>query len=63
MTYSKTELIVREYGENEGPETYEDVAEIFAAIYGRQPDADDGDVGEVWSTCCAAVRDVAGRQP
>jgi hypothetical protein len=38
------------------PESYNDAAEIFAALYGRLPDDEDGDQGQVWSLCCAAVQ-------
>ena len=41
--------------EDEGPETYEEAAELFGALYDRAPDAEDGDMGNVWSLCCAAV--------
>lgn len=39
------------------PESYEEAAEIFAALYERRPDADDGDGDQamVWSLCCAYV--------
>jgi hypothetical protein len=47
---------VRSCGEDDGPESYDDAAEVFAALYGRAPDADDGDQGDVWSLCCAAVQ-------
>lgn len=54
---SKKEAIayVRSCGESDGPETYEEAAEVFAALYDRAPDASDGDQGNVWSLCCAAV--------
>jgi TolA-binding protein len=35
------------------PETYEEAAEIFAALYERHPDDEDGDLGQIWSLCCA----------
>lgn len=37
------------------PETYEEAAELFEAIYGRKPDARDGDAGTLFSRCCAAA--------
>jgi len=45
---------VQSCGEDEGPETQEEAAEIFAALYGRAPDSDEG--ADVWSMCCAAVQ-------
>lgn len=41
--------------EDEGPESDAEAAEIFEALYGRAPDADDGDRLSVWSLCCAGV--------
>lgn len=55
MSRREAEEYVRSCGEDDGPETYEDAAELFAAIFGRRPDADDGDMGELWSHVCAAV--------
>ncbi len=55
LSRREAEDFVRECGEDDGPESYEEAAEIFAALYDRAPDADDGDQGEVWSLCCAAV--------
>jgi hypothetical protein len=55
-TVAEAEQYVRSCGEDEGPETYEEAAEVFAALYGRDPDDDDGDTGDVWSLCCAAVQ-------
>lgn len=46
---------VRGCGEDEGPSSYEQAAELFEAIFGRAPDDDDGDQGELWSHVCAAV--------
>lgn len=45
---------VRSCDENGGPETKREAAEIFEALYGRTPDAEDEAAG-VWSLCCAAV--------
>ena len=56
MTKVDAEQYVRSCAEDEGPESYEEAAEIFSALYGRAPDAEDGDQGEVWSLCCAAVQ-------
>lgn len=55
MTESEAREYVASCGEDGGPETYEEAAELFAAIFGRQPDADDGDQGDLWSHVCAAV--------
>ena len=53
MTRAEALDFVRNCSEDEGPDSPEEAAEIFAAIYGRQPDDEDG---EVWSHCCAAVQ-------
>ena len=47
---------VRSCSEDDGPETYDEAAGLFAAIFGRRPDSTDGDMGDLWSHCCAAVR-------
>lgn len=44
-------------------DTYEEAAEIFAALYERKPDAEDGDQGQVWSLCCAWTPDVETDDP
>ncbi|MGA7122344.1 MAG: hypothetical protein WBY94_19735 [Polyangiaceae bacterium] len=54
MTKTEAEQIVRGYGEDEGPESGAEVVELFSALYGRRPDADDEAAG-VWSLCCAAI--------
>jgi hypothetical protein len=36
-----------------GPESYAEAAEIFTALFGRQPDAEDGDQCSLWSHCCS----------
>ena len=41
--------------EDDGPSDYEEAATLFAAIFGRRPDADDGSQGDLWSHICAAV--------
>ena len=53
---AEAEAYVRTCGEDEGPESYEEAAELFAALYGRAPDEDDGDQAGIWSLCCAAVQ-------
>lgn len=37
------------------PDSYEEAAELFAAVFERKPDADDGDQGMLFSHCVAAV--------
>jgi hypothetical protein len=37
------------------PDLEADAADLFAAVYGRAPDADDGDAGELISLCYAAI--------
>ena len=54
MTEQEAIEFVRSCGEDEGPKTAEEAAEIFEALYQRAPDEDDESVG-VWSLCCAAV--------
>ena len=34
----------------------DDLPEVFAALYGREPDAEDEQTG-IWSLCCAGVDD------
>lgn len=53
MTREEAEAFVRQCGEDEGPESYEDALELFRAIIGRPATAQDGDAGEIWSHCCA----------
>jgi hypothetical protein len=55
MTKSEAMAYIESCGETDGPESYDEVADIFEAMYGRRPDADDGDAGQIWSLCCAAV--------
>lgn len=55
MTEQEAIEYVHSCGEGDGPESYEHAAEIFAALYDRRPDDEDGDQGDVWSLCCAAV--------
>lgn len=55
MTISEAIKYVLACDEDDGPESYEDAAELFAALYGRDPNDDDGDQGQLWSLCCAAV--------
>jgi hypothetical protein len=46
---------VRGCGETDGPEGDEQLlVEIFSALYGRAPDADD-ELAGVWNLCCAEV--------
>lgn len=55
MTKQEAIRYVRSCGESDGPESYAKAAEIFKALYGRRPDADDGGQFGVWSLCCAYV--------
>jgi hypothetical protein len=55
MTATEAKNYVRACDENEGPEDYDEAAELFAAIFGREPDEGDGDEGDLWSHVCAAV--------
>lgn len=55
MTRREAKQYVRSCGEDEGPTSYDEAAEVFRALYGRDPDTEDGDMGEVWSLCCAAL--------
>lgn len=43
MTRAEVENYVRSCGENGDPETYEQLVELFSAIFERQPDEGDGD--------------------
>ena len=55
MTKQEAIEKVQSYGESDGPKSYHEAAELFEAIFDRQPDADDGDAGELFSHVCAAV--------
>lgn len=57
MTKKDAEDYIRNCDENDGPESYEEAAEIFEAIFGRKPDPDDGDQGDLFSHAVAAVED------
>jgi len=57
MTKPEAIKYVRSCDDDGGPETYKEAAELFAAVFGRQPDDDDGDQGDLWSHVCAAVGD------
>lgn len=56
MTEQEAIAYIRSCGEQDGPESYEEAAEVFHAMFGRQPDRDDGDAAALFSACCAAVR-------
>ena len=56
MSRAEAEEYVRSCGEDDGPETYAEAAELFRAVFDRAPDADDGDRGGLWSHVCAAVQ-------
>lgn len=47
-------LLTDEADEAAEPETYEEAAALFRAEFGRDPDDDDGDRGQLWSHVCAA---------
>lgn len=53
--YDRAARYIRSCAEDEGPDSYEEACELFAAIFWRRPSAADGDLGELWSHCCAAV--------
>jgi hypothetical protein len=55
MTKREAIRIIRGYAEDEGPDSYEEAAVLFRAMYGRSPDSYDGDAGEVFSHACAAL--------
>jgi hypothetical protein len=54
MNRKEAEDFVRSCGEDEGPTSEYQLAEIFEALYDRAPDDEDADI---WSLCCAAVSD------
>lgn len=39
---------------------HDDLVAAFRGLYGRPPEADDGDDSDLWSLCCAAVRTLTG---
>ena len=51
MIRAEAERHVRSCSEDEGPETYADATEVFEALFERAPDAEDGDMGMLWSHC------------
>lgn len=53
MKRSDAKKWVREHDDDDVLDERE-LAEVFAALYGREPDQDDENVG-LWSLCCAAV--------
>lgn len=53
---TRTEAIARLAGAAEDDADLQDEAsELFTALYGREPDAEDGDAGELISLCYAAT--------
>jgi len=55
VTRTEAEAYVRSCGEDEGPDGDDaQLRELFAAIYGRAPDADDESAG-LWDLICAGV--------
>jgi hypothetical protein len=57
MTKNETIKYIQSCAEEEGPTTYEDAAAIFAALFDRLPDAEDGTAADLWSHCCAAANE------
>lgn len=59
MTYDEAADYIRACGEDDdGPETWEDAAALFEAIFGRPPDPLDDDEKDqlfLWSAVCSAV--------
>lgn len=55
MTLNEAIEYVRSLPEDGGPESYDDAAELFAVVFGRAPDGDDGDAGDLFSHVCAAI--------
>ena len=52
MTKQQAFDFVRDHSDNDSLDD-DDLAEVFAALYGREPDAQDREEG-LWSHCCAA---------
>jgi hypothetical protein len=57
VSYYQAEALALLADDGYEPESYEEAAEVFAALYGRTPDSADGDQGMVWSHCCAYTRE------
>lgn len=55
MTKREAEHYIRSFSEESGPESYSEAAELFRAIFDREPDDEDGSASELFSHCCAAV--------
>jgi hypothetical protein len=55
MTRSEAEDYIHHCEEDDGPSSYEEAAEIFAAVFGRAPEPDDGDQGDLFSHAVAVV--------
>jgi hypothetical protein len=53
MTKKQAEEYVRDHSDDDEMDDA-DLAEVFAALYDRQPDQQDYDDG-LWSLCCAAA--------
>jgi hypothetical protein len=53
MTKQEAMDFVLACGEDEGPESAEVCEDIFTALYGRRPDAEEG--AYIWDLCCAAL--------
>jgi hypothetical protein len=57
MTKNEAAEYIQSCAEDDGPSSYADAAAIFAALFGRLPDAEDGTAADLWSHCCAAAND------
>ncbi len=57
LKYTKREVYayVVACDEDDGPEDYDTAAAMFAAVFGRPVDDDDGGRHALWSSICAAV--------
>lgn len=55
MTEQEAKQFILACDEDDGPSDWAELRGLFAALYGREPDDDDGDFTQVWSLCCAAV--------
>mgnify|MGYP001609396400 CR=1 FL=1 len=55
MTIAEATEILRAMAEDDEV-SYADAAELFTAVIGRAPDADDGDAGALLSHCYAAIQ-------
>jgi hypothetical protein len=47
---------VQSCSEDEGPDSYDEAADIFKALFERPAEPDDGSQFDLWSAICDAVR-------